>query len=542
MIKIGIRGYLFAAIVIASSSIAVAHEKDEVGASQVHFPVSCNAEAAAIFRKAVAQLHHMMYLNARGLFRDASEADRKCAIALWGVSMTYIHPLWPDRPSDEILAIGESLMKRAMSIGGSDAREDAYIATTYAYFVGGEDRTEAQRLLRFEAAWKALFALDPDDQEAKVFYALSQLATAPPNDKTYAKQLAAGAMAEEVLDDFPDHPGAHHYIIHAYDFPGLASRALGVAQNYGDVGPDVPHALHMMSHIFTRLGHWAESAKWNRRSARAALVLSEEIGAISVHYQHALDYLAYAYLQMGADPAALNVVQTLAALESPFDLVNRDAQAYAFAATPARYVLERKDWAGAAKLEAHVPAAFPWEPKHEAYVAQTHFAKGLGLAHEGRFKAAAAEAAMLDRIRDNTRSTSVYWSTQVEIQALGVKAWIHYLAGDPERGIRVMREAEALESGTSKSPVTPGAVIPAAELLGEMLVLSERFKEAVAAFEMALKRSPRRLNSMYGAALALEQLGDSEAANIYFTEIVVMANKASTRSAIMRASRLSSSD
>lgn len=522
---------LVAGLISSTSTLmAQANNHEEVGA--VHFPVGCNAGASEHLTQAVTQLHHMMYTNARGLFQKAADADPGCAISLWGVAMTYIHPLWPDRPSLEVLAIGAELSARAVAIGGHDARENAYIATVSAYFENGEPRTESERLLRFEEAWKLLYEAYSTDQEAKAFYALAQLATAARDDKSYTKQLKAGAMVEEVLSNAPNHPGAHHYIIHAYDFPGLAERALSVARNYGIVGPKVSHALHMMTHIFTRLGLWDESIEWNQRSATAAWRLSEELGATSVHYQHAMDYLAYAYLQKGEDDKALEVERTMASLLLPFDAINRDAQAYALAAVPARYVLERKDWAAATKLEPRIPAKFPWESKHAPYVALTHFSRGLGLAHEKRFEEAASEVATLEKIRSQTKARSPYWATQVEIQRLTVQAWILFLSGDTDGGISVMREASTLEASTGKSPMTPGEILPAAELWGEMLTELGRYEEAVTAYELALTRSPRRLNSLYGAGRALEMMGDSKGARVYYAEIAAMANEESSRASI----------
>lgn len=531
--KMSIRVILILGVLAAVfATPLLAHTDDDQETGSVHFPVACNAAAAAHVELAVAQLHHMMYLNARGLFQEASELDPECAISLWGVAMTYIHPLWPDRPTPEVLAMGAELSARAVDIGGHDAREDAYIATVTAYFKEGETRDEAQRLQRFEKAWQLVFEHNVTDQEAKAFYVLAQLATVDRSDLSFAKQIKAGAMIEEVLSHDLGHPGAHHYIIHAYDFPGLADRALAVARNYGVIGPQVPHALHMMTHIFTRLGLWAESIEWNRRSADAAWEFSEQLGAVSSHYQHAMDYMAYAYLQTGEDEKALAIEDIMANLAPPFDAVNRDAQAYAFAAVPARCAVERKNWQAATRLEPRIPAKFPWESRHAPYVALTHFARGLGFAHQEQFEEAAAEVAILETIRSETEARSPYWAIQVEIQKLSVQAWISFLRGDTNVGLQLMRDAATLEAGTGKSPVTPGAVLPAAELLGEMLAASGQHKAAVAAYEVALRRSPRRLNSLYGAGRALESIGDSAAANDYYAQIAAMTNESSPRASI----------
>ncbi len=524
------------ALIIAIPSAAIAHPADDKQSSgTIKFPVQCAAQAAADVERGVVQMHSMMYLPARELFQAAAKADPSCAIALWGEAMSYIHPLWPDRSSPATLAVGADLTARATKMGGHDARETAYITTATAYFAGGSKVPESERLANFESAWKAVYKANPGDNEAKAFYALSQLATADRSDKTYAKRKAAGALAEQILAAEPTHPGAHHYIIHAYDVPALAERALPVAENYGVIAPVVPHALHMTSHIFTREGLWDQSIEWNRRSADAAWELSQANGAISMHYLHALDYLAYAHLQKGEDDKALKVVHTMALLTAPFGSVSNAAQAYAFAASPARYALERRDWAAAAALQPRIPSHFPWTSKHDAYVALTHFARGLGMAHEGRFEGADAEVAMLVEIGAQTGPRSPYWANQVEILRLSAEAWVTFLRGDQEGGLAVMRAAVKLEASTDKSPVTPGAVLPAAELLGDMLVELKSYGEAIDAYQVALSKSPRRLNSLYGAAQAEEKRGDPGAAKIYYAQIAAMASETSTRPAVKQA-------
>lgn len=511
---------------------AVGQQLSNREAGTVHLPVGCEADAAAYLERGLTQLHHMMYGNAREWFRQAESADPGCAMALWGVGMTYIHPLWGDRPSPEELSLGAALMSQAVAIGGHDAREDSYIATTRAYFQGGAGQSESERLIRFEEAWRAAHETNPDDPEAKAFYALSQLATVDPTDKSYRKQQAAGRLAEEVLTLIPDHPGAHHYIIHAYDLPALAERALPITRDYGAIAPEVPHALHMTSHIFTRLGLWDEAIEWNRRAADAAWQLSEEAEAISIHYLHAMDYLAYAHLQKGEDLQAREIAEELASLQGPFDAVNRDAQAYAFAAVPARHAMERGDWAAAAILEPRTPDTFPWNESHAAYVAITHFSRGLGLAHRGEVQAAEAELAVLTRIRDQTALSSTYWASQVEIQRLALQAWITYLGGDTETGLARMRQAAEQEAATEKSPTTPGEVVPASELLGDMLAASGQHAEAAAAYEAALQRSPLRLNSLYGAGRAFERSGNTTAADAHYERIATITGADSTRPAV----------
>lgn len=501
----------------------------------VDFPVSCSASAAALVEQGVEQLHHMMYLNARSKFSEAESVDETCSMALWGVAMTYIHPLWPDRPTREELLLGAELVERAARFDNVTPRERAYLATTAAYFRDGLNRTEPERLTSFESAWEIVAGENPEDLEARAFHALSQLATVDRSDATYSQQRAAGELLEQVLAQVPDHPGGHHYLIHAYDFPGLAEKALPTARNYGVVAPAVPHALHMMSHIFTLEGLWDESIEWNEKSADAALQFSREIGAVSIHYLHALDYLVYAHLQIGNEIAARQIVETMAALEPPFDAVNRDAQAYALAASPVRLVLERKDWSAAIELQPKFPHAFPWEATHDKFVAMTHFARGVGFTQLGDVDKAGDELRRLIEIRDATAERSAYWAKQVDIQRLALEGQIAFATGDHAEGSALLAEAATVEAGTQKSPVTPGAVLPAAELHGETLLSMGQHEAALAAFENSLSRAPLRANSLFGAAEALRALGDSAAARSYYQQI--LAQSMGHESAVIRAAR-----
>lgn len=501
----------------------------------VDFPVSCSAPAAALVEQGVEQLHHMMYLNARSKFSEAESIDETCGMALWGVAMTYIHPLWPDRPTRDELLLGAELAETAARLDGMTPREQAYLATAAAYFRDGLNRTEPERLRSFESAWEIVTSENPEDLEARAFHALSQLATVDRGDATYSQQRAAGELLEQVLVQVPDHPGGHHYLIHAYDFPGLAEKALPTARNYGVVAPAVPHALHMMSHIFTLEGLWGESIEWNKKSADAALQLSLEIGAVSVHYLHALDYLVYAHLQTGNETAARDVVETMANLEPPFDAVNRDAQAYALAASPVRLALERKDWSAATELQPRSPQTFPWEARHDKFVAMTHFARGLGFAQLGDADKAGEELQRLVEIRDATAVDNAYWARQVDIQRLALDGLIAFVTGEHADGSALLAEASMLEAGTQKSPVTPGAVLPAAELHGEMLLAMGEHEAALAAFEQSLRHAPLRANGLFGAAEALRAMGNAVAAQTYYEQI---ANQSmGHESAIIRAAR-----
>jgi tetratricopeptide (TPR) repeat protein len=347
---------------------------------------------------------------------------------------------------------------------------------------------------------------------------LTLIATAPGSDMTFANQIRAGELAESVLDAVPDHPGAHHYVIHAYDVPALADRALAAARSYGSVAPENAHALHMTSHIFTRLGLWDESIDFNRRSAAAALDHPVN-GATSHHYLHALDYLAYAYLQIGDDAGAARVVEDLEAMGGP--VTDNVVSAYAFAAVPARVALERQEWNAAARIPAGHPERLSWAsyPHLEAI---TQFARALGAAHLGDLDAAHSAVERLGELRAAaaTLPDRYDWATQVEIQRLGASAWTEYVSGRQEVGLAKMRRAVELEATTQKHPVTPGEALPASELLGDMLLDMGGFSEAVDAYDAALVRSPNRLNSLYGSGRASELAGDVEAARERFEQLL----------------------
>jgi tetratricopeptide (TPR) repeat protein len=345
-----------------------------------------------------------------------------------------------------------------------------------------------------------------------------------PADKTFSKQQAAGAMAEQVLAEISDHPGAHHYIIHAYDNPALSAQAVDVARSYGKVAPEIPHALHMPTHTFTRLGLWRESIDWNRRSADAAL--NRPVGGkISLHYFHALDYLAYAYLQGAEDQKALDVMREMEGVEPPYQA--HLASAYTFAAVPARLVLERRLWEDAAALEPRRPSEYPWETA-PAMEAITYFAKALGAARSGRLAEARTNLETLTTIHERVAAASPYWSTQVEIQRLSALAWLQLAEGSQDEAQSTMSTAAELEAGTEKHPVTPGEVLPARELLADMLLELGRPAEALAEYEAALDRSPNRFNSLWGAGRAAELIGDTEGAVTYYRALLELCDNADT--------------
>lgn len=471
--------------------------------------------------RGLALLHNMTYSQAAAAFQAAADADPECALAHWGVAMTFVHPLWPDVVPAERLAAGLELLEEARTAEHRSASDDLYIDALAAYYGDGEGHPEPERLEAFQAAWADAHQQLSEDPEAALFYALATIATASPSDKSYDKQRQGGALAEEVLASVPNHPGAHHYVIHAYDVPPLAEQALPVARNYGKVSPENSHALHMTSHIFTRRGLWPESIEYNQRAEKAA---RERIasGAISMHRLHAYDYLAYAYLQRAEDEAAKQVLVEMEALEPPFQ--SHAGTAYSFAAVPARLALERHDWEAAVAVPTRWPEELDWD-KFPHLDAIGVFANGLGAARSG--DVAGAEAA-IERLAELEEAAAglpgAYdWGIQVAIQRAGVEAWLVYETADTEAALELMARAAEMEMSTEKNPVTPGEVLPARELYGDMLLAEGRFEEALAEYEGALARSPNRLNSLYGAAQASEGAGDAQTAAGYYQQLLEIA-------------------
>ncbi len=482
----------------------------------IKFTTSCNEKASQFVRQGLALLHHMTYAGARKAFTSATETDPDCSAGYWGRSMTFIHPLWSDPPSEEEFKEGLALIQKAGDKGEKTELEKSFIGAATAYYEPGRQQNEKTNLAGFEKAWRKVYDEFSNNPEAATFYALAHLATAVPEDKSYARQKRSAEIAKKVLAKIPDHPGAHHYIIHAYDYTPLAEKALEVARSYVKIAPDIPHALHMPSHIFTRLGLWQESIAMNKRSAAAALKHPTD-GKISMHYLHALDYLAYAYLQRAEDEKAKNIMETRMKREESFQ--PHVAAAYTLAAIPARYALERQQWEEAAALEPRVPDAYPWE-KFPAMEAITYFGRALGAARSGAEKTAGQALDKLAELHARAVKSSAYWAKQVEIQRLSAKAWLMYGEGNHQEALNTMRKAAEMEASTEKHPVTPGEILPAHELYADMLLEMKRFRQALDQYLAALERSPNRLNSLYGAGRAAELEGDAGKAAEYYGKLV----------------------
>jgi tetratricopeptide (TPR) repeat protein len=488
---------------------------DERSLGKVDFPISCKPEVQGRFNQALALLHNMMYLQAEKGFESVASLDPDCAMAYWGVAMTLFHPLWAP-PKEHELKIGSEAAQKAASLKPPTKREQAYIAAVNAFYRDWESTAHPARIAAWEKAQEKVFKDNPNDIDAGAFYALSHLATAPKGDKTFKHQEKAGQLLEKLRKKAPRHPGLFHYTIHAYDNPKFASLALEVAKGYDRIAPDAPHAQHMPSHIFVRMGMWTLVSEWNARSAASAKKQSRS-RELSLHYIHAMDYLMYAYLQRSQDKMALATLDEINGVENYQDSF---ASAYGIAAAQARYPLERRQWAEAAKLPMRTHSMFPWD-KYPQFEAITYFARGLGAARSGDTAGARSAIETLDTLYERTvRAGQGYWAVLVDAQRTTVAAWVAFSEGEKERALKVMRKAADLEDSVDKHPVTPGAVLPARELLGDMLLLLGNPGEATEAYEASLGISPNRFNSLYGSGHASDLAGDIDKAKWYYSRLV----------------------
>ncbi|MEO7412948.1 MAG: hypothetical protein ABIZ81_06290 [Opitutaceae bacterium] len=524
-IRVILAATALSAALAASPSRGAEAIGDKLGT--VHFEVRGLPESQSHVVRGVKLVHHMMYPEADREFAQAATIDPNCAFAYWGRAMAILHPLWPDAPTEVERRQGAEYVRRGLTVPGISARERDYLETLDRYFKESADGDHAARLKVLDEAWRALADRWPEDLDAIAFSALYHLAPARfmAKDRSHRVQLEAAARLQRVAAKIPDHPGAQHYKIHAYDFPLLADRALEVCDTYSSIAPDVPHALHMPTHIFTRRGLWDKSIEFNLRSAEAARKLGLNAGSLNGHYPHALDYLAYAYLQRGQYREADAIRRQIGALNGPYSAVQPTAMAFAFAAIPARYALERQAWAEAAALPLHQPAAFPWSGQYLNCDSIVHFARAIGAARSGQLDVARVEIAELQRVHRELAAPKRegYWVSQAETQLLAAQAWLALATKNTGEAIALMQQAAALEARTDKEAVTPGEVIPAGDLLGDMFLEMGRPAEALAAFEAVLAASPNRLNTLFGAGLAAERVPDKTKARQHFEQLTKVA-------------------
>jgi tetratricopeptide (TPR) repeat protein len=495
----------------------------------VHFPTSCRG-VDADFTHAVALLHSFGYEESRRAFETVAAKDPACGMAFWGIAMTWYHPIWAP-PTPKELAAGAAAAAKARELGATTDRERGYVAAVGTFYRDWERRDHNTRASDYKAAMEALSRTSPDDHEATIFYALEVRATAPENDPTYAEQKRAAKLLNDLLPLEPNHPGIAHYMIHSFDYPALAAEALPAARAYAKIAPASPHALHMPSHIFTRLGLWQESIDSNLASAEAArrLVALRHPGATSFDALHALDYLEYAYLQIGETEKARLVLEEAAAAKT-FDEPSF-AAGYAIAAIPARWTLEQHDWKGAARL-APSPVDLPWRIMPYA-PAITYYAQALGAARGGDPERARAALAEIEKIQTGLVKSPVPgpydWAAQVESMRLAAAAWVAYGDGRREEAVKTARAAADLEDRTGKHAVTPGIPIPARELLGDMLLDMRRPAEALVEYDTSLREAPNRFNGLLGAAQAAERSGNAARARDLYAQLVAQCAAGSPR-------------
>jgi len=507
-----------------------AHEEDTTSGKssnevlgKVHFVTSCSPAVERSFNRAVALLHSFWYAEAEKAFAEVASTDAGCAMAHWGVAMTYFHPLWaPPTPVD--LKNGSAAAERAVSVGAKTDRERDYIQAIRIFYQDSDKLDHKTRAKAYEKAMEQVYLRNPDDKEAAIFYALALDATAPETDKTYAQQRKAGGILNKLAPQLPDHPGIAHYLIHSYDFPPLATLGLPAARSYARIAESSPHALHMPSHIFTRLGLWDESIPADLASAEAAKNYVDRVhpGATSSERLHSMDYLEYAYLQGAQDGKAKALVEEVHGI-GKVDL-EVQASAYALAAIPVRYALERHRWVEAATLTLY-PADFPWQ-RFRHFEAIVTFARAIGAARSGNTISAATDIERLAAFRDEVAAKDTYWAGQIEIQRRTASAWLAYGKGEKEEALQLMQSAAGMESSTEKHPVTPGAVLPARELLADMLMELGRPAEALQEYEATLSISPNRFNSLYGAANAAAKAGDKEKARNLYAQFMALCSHA----------------
>ena len=490
---------------------------------EVSFSLSCRYDLRETFNLGLSLIHSFEYAEAEKAFVSILDQDSECLMAYWGTAMSILnHPL-SLKQNPESLKRGEALLKVAQTLAPNNDREKDYIDAVSIYFKDWQTLDTQTRKLKYESKMKELYVKYPGDVETAVFYSLAILATADLNDKTYSKQKESGKILENLFKTNPNHPGIAHYIIHNYDSPELANLALKTARQYSVIAPASAHAQHMPSHIFTRLGLWDESIKSNIDSANSAVCYAESVNpnASWVSEIHAIDYLVYAYLQLGDNAKAKLEMDKVKEIKEVFPK-DHFASAYALIAIPARLAVENKNWELATKLE--LPNTNLDWGKATWPKAILHFSRALGFTNTGNSLAAQKELEILISLRDRlNEAENIYESGQVTIQIEAIKGWIEYSKGNADKPIEYMKLASNLESETSKAAVTPGEIIPADELLADLYLALNRPEDALKAYKLNLKGHPSRFNGIYGAAKAAQQLNDTKLTAYYFEKLIKLS-------------------
>ena len=489
----------------------------------VDFPISCSGEAQAQFTRAVALLHHMTYPQAREAFERVDTTDPQCAMAHWGIAMTLFQPLWPTRPRPEALQRGWEAVQKAKALQPPTERERSFVAAAEAFFLEPSSSDYWLRIRRWEQAMEKVYASFPNDPEAAAFFALAHLATTPSNTISRAHSDRAAEILLGVYKRNPDHPGAMHYLVHANDVPGRERESLEITRKYDGAAPRNPHALHMPTHIYTRLGDWNGVIRGNLLAAEAALEhpAGDRGEFVWDEFPHAIEYLVYAYLQKGADQEAgaqLKRLRATARLEPTFKT------AFHIASTQARYALERRAWNEAALIVPREPATLEWD-RFAWPEAIARFARGLGAAHLGKVVEAKESLKRLEELETAIRKAGEdLFARNIQMLRLELSAWLAHLEGQKERSVALMREAAELEVSTPKHAVTPGPTLPAHELLGDLLMEQKQPAEALVAYKRSAELYPKRFNGLLGAARAARALGDRPQAFTFYQELLKVAD------------------
>jgi len=483
---------------------------------KVDFQNSCSPAVQEKFQRGVALLHSFWRSAAISAFEQVGAEDESCAIASWGfASMLMSNPLGGSGASTKDAKRAQAAIEKGRQMGAKTQRERDYIEAVAAYYEDFANRRERARQLARAKAFEALAAKYPDDDEAQIFYALYLAATQVLSDQSYSAYLKAAGILEKQFAKHPNHPGVAHYLIHSHDAPPIAQQGLPAARRYAQIAPDSAHALHMPSHIFTRVGAWTDSAATNRRSAAASKKRNDRGEAL-----HAMDYMVYAYLQLARDDDAQRTLEE--ALKMTATKPAR-LNPYALAAIPARYAVERGAWREAAQLQ-------PRPGKHATASAMTHFARALGGARSGEPASAQKDLEQIARQRERLKTAKdEYWASEVEVMHLAGSAWTLLAQKNAAEAVSLMRQAADMEDRNEKHIVTPGRILPARELLGDMLLELKRPAEALKEYEASQVREPNRLRGLYGAGMAAAQSGDTAKAKQYFGRVVKLAGSASPR-------------
>jgi len=490
---------------------------------EVNFSFDYDQATKKQFDLALALLHSFEYDEAEKAFVKIIDSNPSCAMAYWGIAMSIYHSLWK-APDPKELEKGSKILKIAESVPQTEIEKD-YLEAIGAYYKDWQTEDHETRALRMEKKMEELYMKYEEDTEAAIFYALALRSTSDPSDKEYRNQIKAGKILESIFPEQPNHPGIAHYLIHNYDYPELAHLALSTARKYAQIAPASAHAQHMPSHIFTRLGYWDESISSNLNSASSAVCYAEQSG-YDGHWSkeiHAIAYLVYAYLQMGDNASAMEQYDYLKTMDKIYPVWDHRAAAYPVAAIPARIAMENKNWQEASKIEIQESNIdwdlFPWEK------ANLQFARTMGAINIGNIESAETELSNLQTLYANLiELDKSYESGKVVIQIKISQAWLNYAKGNANEALTLMKEAVDLEDNTDKHPVTPGEILPACELLGDLLLKLNKPSEALVAYEKNLELNPNRFNGLYGAAIAAKRMKDHEKATKYFAELLNLAD------------------